>query len=220
MEFLLDSANIEEIRACIDVFPITGVTTNPSILKLEGAVDFFPHLRAIRDIIGTERSLHVQVTASSWEGMVRDGETIMEKIDGEVFIKVPLTEEGLKAMGVLRKKGAGITATAIYSKIQGLLALARGAAFIAPYYNRMESAGIDPQNLIRSLREQIGPSPVKILAASFKNINQAANALSAGAHAVTLPPVLLHEAMRIPAVEKAVADFQADWAAFHPPISP
>jgi TalC/MipB family fructose-6-phosphate aldolase len=219
MEFLLDSADIKEIGICIDRFPITGVTTNPSILKLEGKVDFFPHLRAIRELIGPERSLHVQVIASGWEGMVREGEIIREKIDEGVFIKVPLTEEGLKAMGILQKKGAGITATAVYSKIQGFLALARGASFIAPYYNRMESAGIDPRDLIRSLREQIGPSPVKILAASFKNITQAVNALSAGAHAVTLPPGLLHEALRIPAVEKALADFDADWRAFHPPIS-
>ena len=63
MEFLFDTANIQEIQKYIAIYPITGVTSNPSIIKKEGKIDFYRHFRQIRAIIGAERSLHIQLTA-------------------------------------------------------------------------------------------------------------------------------------------------------------
>ena len=61
MELLLDTANLEQIQKYVDTLPIDGVTSNPSIIKKEGKIDFFEHLRQIRQIIGKNRTLHVQV---------------------------------------------------------------------------------------------------------------------------------------------------------------
>ena len=101
----------------------------------------------------------------------------------------------------------------MYSKIQGYLALEAGADFIAPYYNRMENLDIDSFETIASLAEQIRNYgyKTKILAASFKNIAQVNAAIAAGAQTVTLPPELLHEAMGMAAIGKAVDDFHNDW---------
>ena len=55
MEFMIDDASLAEIERALDVFPITGVTSNPTILKAIGRTDLFRHLRAIRNLIGTER---------------------------------------------------------------------------------------------------------------------------------------------------------------------
>ena len=94
MKYLLDTANLDDIRRCCAIFPIAGVTSNPSIVKREGNVDFFAHMREIRSIIGMDSPLHIQVTAPDAEGMVRDADAIMEKVDSNVFVKVPVTLEG------------------------------------------------------------------------------------------------------------------------------
>lgn len=216
MEFLFDTANLEDIRKYIEIYPVTGITSNPSILKAEGEIDFFTHMRAIRRLIG-ERMLHIQVTAQDCEGMIKDARAILKNVDDRIFIKIPTTEEGLKAMRILKAQGAGVTATAIYTKIQGFMAIACGVDFIAPYYNRMENLDIDSCETIASFRRMIDENgaETKILAASFKNIAQVNQALLAGAHTATLAPGLLHEAFGGAAIQKAVEDFHNDWVKIH-----
>lgn len=215
MEFLFDTANLVAIKTYSEIFPITGVTSNPSIIKKEGRIDFFQHFRRIREMIGMDRSLHIQVTGREWDTMIREGRQILRQVDQNVFIKIPTTEEGLKAMRVLKAEGAGITATAIYSKIQGYLAMEAGADFIAPYFNRMENLDINAEDTIACLGDQIamGGYKTKILAASFKNIAQVNAAFAAGAQTATVQPELLHEAFAMAAIGKAVDDFGKDWKA-------
>lgn len=216
MEFLFDTANLEDIRKYIEIYPVTGITSNPSILKAEGEIDFFTHMRAIRRLIG-ERMLHIQVTAQDCEGMIKDAQAILKNVDDRIFIKIPTTEEGLKAMRILKAEGVGVTATAIYTKIQGFMAIACGVDFIAPYYNRMENLDIDSCETIASFRQMIDEdgAETKILAASFKNIAQVNQAFLAGAHTATLAPGLLHEAFGGAAIQKAVEDFHNDWVKIH-----
>lgn len=213
MEFLFDSANLEAIKKYSEIYPITGVTSNPSIIKKEGKIDFFRHFREIRNLIGMERSLHIQVTGREADTMIREGKAILANVDEKVFIKIPTTEEGLKAMRALKAEGAGITATAIYSKIQGYLAMEAGADFIAPYFNRMENLDISAEDTIACFIEQIaaGGYQTKILAASFKNIAQVNAAFAAGAQTATVQPELLHEALGMAAIGKAIDDFGKDW---------
>jgi TalC/MipB family fructose-6-phosphate aldolase len=213
MQFMFDSANIGDIKKYGEYFPVCGVTSNPSILKAEGHVEFFAHFREIRSIIGFDKTLHVQVIAEAYDGILKDAEAVLKNIDDKVYIKIPTTEEGLKAMIALKKNGVHITATAIYSKIQGFMAIAAGADFIAPYFNRMENIDIDPADTIEALAHMIAVnnSATKIVAASFKNIAQVNVALRAGAHTVTVPPVLLHQAFGMAAIQQAVDGFKADW---------
>lgn len=214
MAFLFDTANIEDIKKYIEYYPIIGVTTNPSIVKEEKRVEFFAHMREIRRIIGTERSLHVQVVAKDTEGMLREAEALLKNIDDKVFVKIPTTEDGLRAMMKLKSEGAcGITATAIYTTIQGYAAIQAGADYIAAYRNRMESLDINFNDAIKSFRKMIDDNHLtsKILAASFKNISQVNRAFLAGAHTATVQPSLLHKSFQMPMVEKAVDDFEKDW---------
>lgn len=215
MEFLFDTANLEAIKTYSEIFPIAGVTSNPSIIKKEGRIDFFRHFCCIREIIGMDRSLHIQVTGRDGNTMIREGRKILERVDRNVFVKIPVTEEGLKAMRTLKAEGAGITATAIYSKIQGYLAMEAGADFIAPYFNRMENLDISAKDTIACFAAQIaaGGYKTKILAASFKNIAQVNAAFAAGAQTATVQPELLHEAFAMAAIGKAVDDFGKDWEA-------
>jgi TalC/MipB family fructose-6-phosphate aldolase len=221
IEFMLDTANLEAIARCVDLFPIAGVTSNPSILEAEGKIDFFPHLRKIRELIGPDRSLHVQVVAGDAQGIIREAETILKKIDDRVFIKIPCTEEGFKAMGYLRKRSVRITATAIYTQIQGLMAAACEADYIALYYNRMKNMDIDADHSIRTLRHLLDREKMKamILAASFRNIRQTADAMAAGAHSVTVSDHILHDAFGLSIIKTAVDDFHRDWVAVQGDVS-
>lgn len=56
MEFLLDTANINDIKKYQEIIPLSGVTTNPSIIKKEGKTDFFERLAQIKELIGEKRS--------------------------------------------------------------------------------------------------------------------------------------------------------------------
>ena len=91
MKYLLDTASLADITRFCDIFPIAGVTSNPSIVKKEGKINFFAHMNEIRSIIGPERPLHIQVTALDTEGMIRDADTLITKIDADVSVKVPVT---------------------------------------------------------------------------------------------------------------------------------
>jgi transaldolase len=116
-------------------------------------------------------------------------------------------------MQVLKRQGVRVTATAVYSKVQGFMAIATGADFIAPYCNRVANLDVDPRGLVGAISAMIKAqqAPTKIVAASFKNIAQVNDALLAGAHAVTVRPDLLHEAFGGAAIGNAVNDFAADW---------
>ena len=203
MELLLDTANLEQIQKYVDTLLIDGVTSNPSIIKKEGKIDFFEHLRQIRQIIGKNRTLHVQVVATDY------AQRILKEIDDQVYIKVPSNEVGFKVMKELKRQGIHITATAIYTEFQGLLAIHAEADYLAPYYNRMENLNIEASLVIQNLAAEIKRvhSDSKILAASFKNVSQVLQAINQGTQAVTIGPDVVAQAFSMPSIQKAIDDF-------------
>lgn len=213
MEFMLDTANLTEIKKYTEMLPIAGVTSNPSIIKKEGSIDFFAHMKDIRSIIGEEKSLHVQVVAGDYQGMMADAAAILKNIDEAVYIKVPVNQAGLKVIQALKAQGKKVTATAIYTKFQAYLAIAAGTDYIAPYFNRMENLNINSEEVIRELAKEIErtKSSTKILAASFKNVRQVNAALESGAQAATMGVDIIEQAFAMPSIAQAVADFTADW---------
>lgn len=217
MKFLLDTANLEEIKKYTEYLPISGITSNPSIVKREGKIDFFSHMREIRKMIGIKQSFHIQVTSMDVNGMLKDADRILTKVDDQVFIKVPVTMEGIKVIKKLKKENVHVTATAIYTSMQGLLAMEAGADFLAPYFNRMENQNISPEEVIGDFADMIGRYhyPCNILAASFKNAGQVMRAFAAGAQTATMGPEILAEALAMPSIQKAVMDFDADWKSIY-----
>lgn len=214
MELLLDTANIERIRHSLDYYPISGLTTNPSIISKEGNIDFFEHLRTIRELLGPERTLHVQVISDDAQTILREADVLREKLGESIYIKTPVSKEGLKAIGLMAQRGFNVTATAIYTTMQGQLAMMAGAKYLAMYYNRMMNLDIDADKVFSEVADAIlvGGYVCKIVGASFKSVMQLTNAIADGAHALTVPPDLLETALEHPSIQKAVSDFQKDWA--------
>jgi TalC/MipB family fructose-6-phosphate aldolase len=186
-------------------------------MKKEGKIDFYSHMCEIRRIIGMEQSFHIQVTSLDVDGMLKDAEQILSRVDDQVYIKVPVTMDGLKVIKKLKKEHIHVTATAIYTSMQGLLALEAGADYLAPYFNRMENQNISPDEVIGDFAEMIDRYHYNcnILAASFKNAGQVIRAFAAGAQTATMGPEILEEALAMPSIQKAVMDFDADWKSIH-----
>ena len=217
MEFIVDTVNLEEIKEAVEYMPIVGVTSNPSIVKATSPENFFEHMREIRNIIGKERSLHIQVTAKDCDGMVKEAHRILEEIDNQVYIKIPVSYEGVKAIKVLKSEGVKVTATAVYDLMQAYMALAAEADYIAPYVNRIGNLGADPMDLISNLSDRIAVDGynTKIVAASFKGVQQVRDSFNYGAHAITAPVAVLKQIFANPNIEKAVDDFNKDWYAMY-----
>ena len=217
MEFIVDTVNLEEIKDAVEHMPIVGVTSNPSIVKQTNPENFFEHMRKIREIIGMERSLHVQVISKNSDEMVAEAHRILKEIDDQVYIKVPVSYEGIKAIKVLKAEGVKVTATAVYDLMQSYMALAAEADYIAPYVNRIGNLGADPMDLISNLSDRIAVDGynTKIVAASFKGVQQVRDSFNYGAHAITAPVAVLKQIFANPNIEKAVDDFNKDWYAMY-----
>ena len=99
MEFMLDTLNINEIKKWARVLPLAGVTSNPTIAKKEGEIDFFKRIHEVREIIGEAPSIHVQVVAKDYDGILKDAAKIRQECGGNVFIKVPVTRSEERRVG-------------------------------------------------------------------------------------------------------------------------
>lgn len=211
MEILLDTANLEQIKKYMELYDITGVTSNPTIIAREKA-DFWPLLLEIRKMIG-DKQLHVQVTADTWEEMLKEAECIREKLGNDTYIKVPTTEQGICAMKHLKEMGANVTATAVYTSQQAMMASCAGADYVAPYFNRMNNLNVDSRKVIGDMVNlfRIHGKSTKILAASFKNTEQVMDALMVGAQAVTVSVDLLTTMVENAIIGFAVEGFKKDW---------
>jgi probable fructose-6-phosphate aldolase len=174
-------------------------------------------MREIRTIIGSLRPLHIQVTARDYNGMMHDAEAVFRHVDEKVFIKVPVDFAGVKVIKALKRQGANVTATAVYGMDQAFLALEAGADCIAPYFNRMETLGLDAANVIGNIAGIINHYgyETEILAVSFKQTAQIDRAILAGAHSVTVSPSVLREVFAKKVVRDAVQAFADDWSSLY-----
>ena len=213
MEFIIDTVNLEEIKEAVEYLPIVGVTSNPSIVKKTNPQNFFKHMKEIRKIIGQERSLHIQVISKDCDTIIKEAHRILKEVDDKVYIKVPVSYEGIKAIKLLKEEGINVTATAVYDLMQAYMALEAKADYIAPYVNRIGNLGADLFELINELSNRIimDGYESKIVAASFKGVQQVKDALNNGAQAVTVPVEVLKQIFANPNIEKAVNDFNQDW---------
>jgi len=211
MEFFLDTVNLEKIKRYNEIYNITGVTSNPTILARERC-EFFPTLIKIREIIG-DKQLHVQVTGKTSEEMLKEAQAIVNRIDKNVYIKVPTNEEGIKTIKLLKDEGYNVTATIVYTLQQAVMAASVGADYVAPYFNRMSENNLNALEEIADMAKVIKMynRPTKLLVASFRNTNQIMKVLLSGATAVTVAPEFYSMMFENSSVDSIINRFDADW---------
>lgn len=212
MKLLIDNANLEDIKRIYEFYPIDGVTTNPSILLQENKKPY-QLLKEIREFIGPDADLHVQVIALEAEEMVKEGHKIMEVLGKNTLVKIPVTPEGLKAIKILSNEGARVTATAIYNQMQAYLAAKAGAAYVAPYVNRIDNLGYNGILVTKQIQDIFDASgfTTSILAASFKNSHQVLDLCEYGVGASTVAPDVIENLIKSDTITNAILAFKDDF---------
>lgn len=211
MELYLDTGNIEEIQYMVNILEVEGVTTNPTIVSKSGK-EFTALIKEISEIIGDDKAIHAQVLSRDWEGMVKEGKFI-DKLHKNIYVKIPVTAEGLKAIKELSKVGIKTTATAVFTAHQGTLAAKAGARYIAPYVNRLDNISADGVKVVKQLVNIMEKHNFesKVLAASFKNAQQVIEIIEHGVHSVTVPTEVLRAMTKHPLTDYSVDKFISDW---------
>lgn len=213
MIYLADSANAEAVRALMEYFPIEGVTTNPTIVAREKG-DYKKLLTDMRRVIGPDMMLHVQTMQTEACAMVREALALKQALGGCFYIKIPATREGLKAIRLLKRQQIPVTATAIFSVQQALLCARAGADFVAPYVNKLSDACVNAVGAVGEIVREFDRFhlPARVLAASFRNVDQVNQVALAGSHAITLPVPFYDKLIAHPMTDLALDGFERDWS--------
>ncbi|HBJ1650449.1 fructose-6-phosphate aldolase [Clostridium botulinum] len=212
MIYILDTANLQEIKRAYEFYPMEGITTNPSIISKEKE-DFIKILKNIREIIGNDSMLHAQVLSLKAEDMIEEAKYIARQVGGNIYIKIPVTPDGIKAIKILNKEGYKITATAIFTAQQALIAAKAGANFVAPYVNRIDNISGNGVEVVGEIIEllELNNLNTKVLAASFKNVQQVNEVALRGCQSVTVGIDIMDKLIEHPLTELSVKQFINDW---------
>ena len=212
MELILDTANIEDIKDLHTHLCLDGVTTNPSIISKEGK-DFENIIKEIDEIVGKDTPIHAQVISTKFEDMMEEA-LYISKLRENMYVKIPVTKEGLRAIKELKKQNIKITATAIFTAHQGFLAAKAGADYVAPYVNRIDNISGYGVNVVKDLVNIINSYNLntKVVAASFKNAQQVLDLMKVGVHSATIPADICRTMMAHPLTDWSVDKFIEDWS--------
>jgi transaldolase len=211
MKFFIDGADVQEIKALSLMGMVDGVTTNPSIIAKTGK-DFFKLIEEICAV--TPGPVSAEVTALDAETMVKEGKKL-SKIAPNVCVKVPLTEEGLKACYQLRQEGIMVNVTLCFSPLQAIMAAKAGATFVSPFIGRLDDAGHNGLQLIDEICQIYDQYPefsTEVLAASIRSPLHVREVAFMGADVITAPASVIRSMVKHPLTDKGVDDFLKDWA--------
>ena len=211
MELILASSNIEQIKDLNELLHVSGVTTNPTIITKSGR-SFEDVVNDLIAVLDEEQMLFIQAVSTDVAGIVEEAKYIASLRKKNMYVKIPVTHEGLKAIKECKKLGIGVLATAIYTADQAFLAAMNGADYLAPYVNRMDNYGDGVENvkdLITMLK--VNNMNAKVVAASFKNTRQVHELIKAGIQAVTIPCDVAYNMIDHPGTAIAVDEFSENW---------
>lgn len=209
MRIFIDTANIDEIRSAAELGIISGVTTNPSLIAREGR-DFEGVIKEITDIV--DGPISAEVTGESAADMIEEGKKL-SSIHGNVVIKVPITEEGLKATAALSSLGIKTNVTLIFSPAQALLAARAGATYVSPFIGRLDDISEDGCDTVSKISEIFAMHGIKteIIAASIRGTQDVTDAALAGADIATVPYKVIKQMIRHPLTDIGLEKFKSDW---------
>jgi len=209
MKLFIDTANVDDIRKANDLGVICGVTTNPSLIAKEGKV-FEEVIREITTIV--DGPISAEVVAPDAEGMVKEARELA-KIHKNIVIKIPITEEGLKAVKILSAEGIHTNVTLIFSAAQALLAARAGATYVSPFVGRLDDISDNGMELIADIVAifEIHNISTEIIAASIRGPQDVTDAAKNGSHIATVPFKVIMQMINHPLTELGIERFMADW---------
>jgi transaldolase len=208
MKLFLDTANLEAIKKYASWGLVDGVTTNPSLIAKEGV----PLEKRIKEICKVVKgAVSTEVLSTDVDGMLKEAR-VFKKWAKNIYVKLPMTPEGLQATQILSKEGVRINMTLVFSAAQALLAAKAGAAFVSPFIGRIDDAGQDGMTVVEEIFEiyQNYHYKTEILVASIRSPRQVAVAAMIGADICTVPPDIYDKLVKHPLTDSGIKKFLED----------
>jgi len=209
MKIFLDTANIEEIRAGVELGVVDGVTTNPSLVAKEG--------ESLQDVAQTicgivDGPISLEVTGVEADAMVEEGRRLAQ-IHQNVVVKLPMIREGLKALRILASEDIRVNATLVFSPLQALLAAKNGAAYVSPFIGRLDDIGTNGLEMVGEIIQIYDAYgfETEVLVASVRHPLHVLEAAKMGADVVTVPYKILELMIKHPLTDVGLEKFLADW---------
>lgn len=213
MKFFIDTANLDEIKEAQSLGILDGVTTNPSLMAREGIKgkeNIFNHYKAICAIVNDNVS--AEVIATDYDGMIAEG-TELAQLDEKIVVKVPLIEDGIKAIKYFSDKGIRTNATLVFSAGQALLAAKAGATYVSPFVGRLDDIGEDGMALIDQIIgifDNYG-FETQVLAASIRHTMHIIESAEMGADVATCPLKVIKGLLKHPLTDSGLETFLSDY---------
>lgn len=209
MKLFIDTANVEEIRKANDLGVICGVTTNPSLIAREDRV-FKDVVTEITTIV--DGPISAEVVSLEHEKMVEEA-LELAAIHKNIVIKIPMIEEGLKAVKILSAKGIKTNVTLIFSASQALLAAKAGATYVSPFVGRLNDISSRGNELVETIHNMFEKHGIttEIIAASIRSPEDVVDAALAGADIATIPYKIIVQMTKHPLTDAGIERFLKDW---------
>ncbi len=210
-QIFLDTAKLNEIREATSWGVLDGVTTNPTLMMRAGTADLKANTLEIVEMV--QGPVSAEVVSTDAEGMIEEARDILAWSD-HVFVKIPTTAEGLKAMREISAWPNGrVNATLIFSPNQAFLVAKAGASYASIFVGRIDDAGLDGMQVVRETREIFDTYgfDCQVLAASIRHPRHVRKALLAGADIITMPFGALQKMIQSPFTDVGLARFLEDW---------
>jgi len=211
MKFFLDTANLDEIKDAASYGVLDGVTTNPTLVASEGGQRGFKELvREICEIVNGPVS--AEVISTDIERMLDEARELAE-IHHHVVVKMPLTEDGIRATKKVSDEGIKVNVTLVFSPSQALLAAKAGAAYVSPFVGRLDdisNIGMDVVKEIVGIYKNYG-YPTEVLVASVRHPIHVVEAAKTGAHIATMPYKVFKQLVKHPLTDIGLERFLSDW---------
>lgn len=214
MKFFIDTANLDEIREANSMGILDGVTTNPSLMAKEGITgeaNIIQHYLDICNIV--DGPISAEVISTDYEGIVREG-THLASLHKNIVVKVPMIEDGIKAIKHFSKQGIKTNCTLIFSAGQALLAAKAGATYISPFLGRLDDISTNGIDLIAQIRQIYDnyAFDTEILAASVRHPMHIIQCAEIGADVATVPLKAIKALLNHPLTDSGLQQFLADYA--------
>ena len=210
MKLFLDTAEVSEIEDRLPTGIISGITTNPTLIKKSGRDPW----KVYRDIIelGID-DLSIEVMGDTSKELVKNGLNVQDNYGNVATIKLPCTIEGIKACKYLTNIGIKVNMTLVFSVSQAILCALAGATYVSPFIGRMDDNSLDGMKLINDISNVYSCHSVntKILAASVRDVQSVGMAFSLGADICTVPPKVFDDMVKHVLTDKGLEQFQRDF---------
>jgi transaldolase len=209
MKFFIDTANIGEIKKANSLGILDGVTTNPTLIAREER-DFYELLREICSIV--DGPVSAEVISLKPEEIVKEAREIA-KLAPNIVVKIPITEDGLKATKILSRENIKVNMTLIFSANQAMLAAKAGARYVSPFIGRLDDVGHEGMELVRDLVTIFKNYNIKteVIVASIRHPLHVIEAAIAGAHIATIPFNVIEKMIGHPLTDIGIKQFLDDW---------